>query len=118
MRSGTTRLDRFNRLPIRASLALAIMACLPAWPAFAHSTRAPDASATFNIPAGDLAGALDRVSTQTGIQLMYQPALIAGKQVSALSGHLTWSEALDRLLQGSGLVYQQVNATTDRKSVV
>jgi outer membrane receptor protein involved in Fe transport len=93
-------------------LVFAILAYLPAWPALAQSAQAVDASATFNIPAGDLAGALDRLSRQTGIQLMYQPGLVAGKQVGALSGHLTWREALDRLLQGSGLVYQQVNATT------
>lgn len=112
MRSGTTRLDRFSRLPMCATLALAIMACLLAWPALAQSTQAASAPATFDIPAGDLAGALDRLSRQAGIQLMYQPGLVAGKQAKALSGSLTWQAALDRLLQGSGLEYRQVNATT------
>jgi outer membrane receptor protein involved in Fe transport len=112
MRSGTTRLDRLSRLPICAILALATMACLSAWPAVAQSTQAASASATFDIPAGDLAGALDRLSTQAGIQLMYQPGLVAGKQARALSGSFTWRVALERLLRGSGLEYRQVNATT------
>jgi iron complex outermembrane recepter protein len=112
MRSGTTRLDRFSWSPIRAALVFAILAYLPAWPALAQSAQAADAVATFNIPAGDLAGALDRLSTQTGIQLMYQPGIVAGKQAKALSGRMTWKEALDRLLQDSGLAYGRVNATT------
>jgi outer membrane receptor protein involved in Fe transport len=112
MRSGTTRLDRFSWSPIRAALAFAILAYLPAWPALAQSAQAADAVATFNIPAGDLAGALDRLSTQTGIQLMYQPGVVAGKQAKTLSGRMTWQEALGRLLQDSGLEYGRVNATT------
>jgi outer membrane receptor protein involved in Fe transport len=98
-------------LPIRVTLALAIMGWVPAWAAVAQSTQA-SAPADIDIPAGDLAGALDRLSRQAGIQLMYQPALVAGKQATALSGRLTWQAALGRLLQGSGLEYRQVNATT------
>jgi len=112
MRRGTARLERFNRSPIRAALAFAIMVYPPVWAAWAQATPASDARIDFDIPAGDLAGALDRFSTQAGIQLGYQPDLVAGMRARALSAHLTWKEALDRLLQGSGLEYRQINATT------
>jgi outer membrane receptor protein involved in Fe transport len=103
-------MNRFIRHPIRATLALAIIACLPASPVMAQSAPAPaaDARANFTIAAGDLAGALDQFSTQTGIQFVYAPGLTAGKQVEALSGRLTWQAALERLLRGSGLVYEEV----------
>jgi outer membrane receptor protein involved in Fe transport len=91
---------------------VAIMGCMPAWPAWAQPAPASAARVEFDIPAGDLAVALDRLSTQAGIQFMYQPELVAGKQVKALSGQLAWQEALDRLLQGSGLDYKQINPTT------
>jgi outer membrane receptor protein involved in Fe transport len=112
MDTGTTRMNRFIRHPIRATLALAIIASLPASPVMAQSAPAPatDARANFTIAAGDLAGALDQFSTQTGIQFVYAPGLTAGKQVQALSGQLTWQTALERLLRGSGLVYQEVGA--------
>jgi outer membrane receptor protein involved in Fe transport len=112
MRRGIHRLDRLKRSSIHTAVAVAVMACVPAWTARAQSAPATAASIDFHITAGDLAGALDQLSTQTGIQLMYQPELVAGKRARALSGHLAWKEALDRLLQGSGLEYKQINATT------
>lgn len=112
MRSGKIRFGRLGQSLVRATLAAAIAACLPTYTAMAQPTQASDAASDFNIPAGDLAGALDRFSTQTGIQFVYQPELVAGKQSRALSGRLTWREALETLLQGSGLEYGQVNDRT------
>ncbi|THF65017.1 TonB-dependent receptor [Pseudothauera nasutitermitis] len=78
----------------------------------AQSRPTVDAATDFNIPARDLAGALDRFSTQTGIQVVYQPELVASRQSKALTGRLTWRQALEALLQGSGLEYQQADDTT------
>lgn len=65
----------------------------------------------FDIPAGELAAALDRFAEQSGLQI------ISGKslqriEVSALQGPFTPEEALGRLLQGSGFTYQRLNAQT------
>lgn len=112
MRRGIIRLDRLKRSSIHIALMVVIVGCMPAWPAWARPAPASAARVEFDIPAGDLAVALDRLSTQADIQFMYQPELVAGKQVKALSGQLAWQEALGHLLQGSGLEYQQINPTT------
>jgi outer membrane receptor protein involved in Fe transport len=112
MRRGINRLDRLKRSSVHVALMVAIAAYSPAWTAWAQSAPVTVASMDFHIPAGDLASALDQLSTQAGIQLMYQPELVAGKRSRALSGHLAWKEALNHLLQGSGLEYKQINATT------
>jgi len=108
MRKQKTRIERFGR----ATLAVAILSGLPSLQAWAQSTPTLDTRAAFNIPAGSLAAALDQFSTQAGIQTLTQPDQLAGKQVGALSGQMTWREALGRLLHGTGLEYRQVNATT------
>jgi len=108
MRKQKTRIEHF----CRATLAVAILSGLVPLQVWAQSTPTLDARVAFNIPAGGLAAALDQFSTQTGIQTLTQPDQLAGKQVSALSGQMTWREALERLLRGTGLEYRQVNATT------
>lgn len=112
MRNEPTWLRCFSRSPVRATLAAAMLCCLPAWLAFAQSPAAATAPTDFAVPAGPLAQSLVAFSTQTNIQLTYQPELVAGKQAAALSGRLTWQEALTRLLSGSGLEYQQISADT------
>jgi outer membrane receptor protein involved in Fe transport len=110
MRRNITRGHR--RSPVYTALIVALMGCPAAWPALAQTVPPADARASIDIPAGDLAGALDRLSAQTGLAFMYQPDLVAGKQARAFAGQLTWQEALRRLLDGSGLQYRQINATT------
>ncbi|HEX5737384.1 MAG TPA: TonB-dependent siderophore receptor, partial [Hydrogenophaga sp.] len=51
-----------------------------------------------------LAQALNDLAQQARLELMVQPALVAGKTAPAVSGRLTPQAALDRLLAGSGLV--------------
>lgn len=63
--------------------------------------------AEFDLPAGELPAALDRFRNQSGIDLVFQPELVAGKQARAVTGHMNWQDALGRLLQGSGLNYRQ-----------
>ncbi|MCD9026728.1 TonB-dependent receptor [Luteimonas sp. BDR2-5] len=112
MRSGTIRHGQGGNALLHATLALAIVACLPVPAAAQAQAPSPQVAADYNIPARDLAGALDRFSTQSGIQIIYQPELVAGKQTQALIGRLGWRDALDALLRGSGLEYQQANAAT------
>lgn len=60
---------------------------------------------TFEIklPAQPLATALAALSKQTGVQVYAAGELVAGKKSAAITGRLSASEALSRLLVGSGL---------------
>lgn len=85
--------------------------------ASAHSRaerRAHEVSdvAQFEIVAGPLADALDRFGDQSGLQIVYDPRLISNRNAAAVSGHMRRNEALDRLLDGSGLGWKQVNEIT------
>ena len=66
-----------------------------------------------SIAAQPLAQALNDLARQTRLELMVQPALVAGKAAPAVSGQLTPQQALNRLLAGSGLA-----ATIEGSAVV
>ncbi|MBY4640478.1 secretin and TonB N-terminal domain-containing protein [Gluconacetobacter entanii] len=61
---------------------------------------------SFNIPAGSLSSALVSFSAQSRIQVTSQAPTLAGHTTTGVHGQFTSSEALARLLQGSGLSYQ------------
>ncbi len=86
-------------------------------PAFAQEpaqgpAQAEQATTSFDIPAGDLADALDRYAEQGGTQILYTPELVEGRQAAALSGRYRPDQALRLLLQGSGLEAQAVGDGT------
>ncbi len=64
-------------------------------------------AANFNIPNGDLETALDAFSAQTGIELIVSGAAVTGAHTRGAKGTLTASEALTRILNGTGFVPQQ-----------
>ena len=66
----------------------------------------------FDLPAGQLDTALDLFVSQSGIELRYQAAQVAGRQARAVHGHMAWPDALAHLLQGSGLGFRQVDGGT------
>ena len=70
------------------------------------------AEQTFDIAAQPLGSALIRFSDATGIQLFFDASLTRGLQSPGVSGALAPSEALSRLLAGSGLTFRFTNATT------
>ena len=55
-----------------------------------------------DIPAGDLATALDAYARQSGTQLMYRADQLKGARSSSVQGQVASPQALDALLQGSG----------------
>ena len=59
---------------------------------------------TFNIPAGQLADALDALVAQSGIQLIYRDADVEGVETAGVSGETTVTAVLDVLLQETDLV--------------
>jgi outer membrane receptor protein involved in Fe transport len=66
----------------------------------------------FSIPAGNLADALDCFSEQSGLQTVYAAKVLTDRQTAAITGALLPSEALDRMLGSSELVWRFVNDTT------
>jgi len=66
---------------------------------------APGARA-FDIPPGDLQGALLEFSRVADLQLLYPSAMTAGLATAGVQGSFTPEEALRRLLAGSGLNYR------------
>nr|WP_233253308.1 TonB-dependent receptor [Paracoccus binzhouensis] len=72
----------------------------PAMAQEAAQTRA------FDIPAQSLNGALLRFAREAGVQVLYDTALVQGRQSPGVSRRMTTSAALERLLQGSGLGFR------------
>lgn len=70
-----------------------------ATPAVAQAAQA----SMIDIPAQDLAAALVRLGRQTGQEVVFSPATVAGKRAQAVRGHMRAAEALQRLLRGTGL---------------
>lgn len=58
----------------------------------------------FDIPPQALASALDAYGAQTGVQLLYNSALAAGRSSPGVKGRMGQTQALQTLLAGSGLV--------------
>lgn len=66
----------------------------------------------FDLPAQSLADALGAVANQTDLNILIDRSLVAGRQAPALKARLSASEALSRLLHGSGIKYQFVDERT------
>jgi iron complex outermembrane receptor protein len=58
---------------------------------------------SFDVPAGDLAPALDAYIKQSGEQLIYRVADVRGMKTSGVRGALSSDEALQQLLAGTAL---------------
>lgn len=71
-------------------------------PAFAQ-----EVTRTYNIQAQDLNSALREFALQTGRDVLYPPEIVAGKRSSGAQGQLTERQALETLLAGTGLRFEQ-----------
>src|SRR3546814_6442927 len=78
-------------------LAVALSAGLHTGATLAQA--AAPAPQTIDIPAGSLAQALDRLGEQTGALITYEPGLVQGLNAPRVSGQLSTSEVLRRLLR-------------------
>ena len=92
-------MNRLTSKPAPLALALAL--------ALAHLTASAQALPADPVPiriaAQPLAEALNDWARQTGVQLVVQQSLVAGKTAPAVAGRLAPRQALDQLLAGSGL---------------
>lgn len=98
--------DRVDRGSARCAL-WAIAVALAVAPTALHAQAAP-AAFRFSIPAGSLQQSLVRFAAVTGEQLLYESAMVAGRQAPRLEGRMSAAQALDRLLDGTGLVASRV----------
>jgi iron complex outermembrane receptor protein len=96
--------SRYRLLSV--ALAAAFGTTFVSWSSLASAQDlAQAAMPTFDIavPAQSLAAALNELSRQTGTQVLASGDLISRLSAPAVSGRLTLQQALDRLLNGSGL---------------
>ncbi|MFT4089475.1 MAG: TonB-dependent receptor [Asticcacaulis sp.] len=82
---------------------LALMAAGLSAPVVAMAQNQTAAVQTFRIGPKDLSAALKDFSKATGLQVMADTGLLRGKRTKGISGAMTTREALDQLLQGTGL---------------
>lgn len=68
---------------------------------------AQEVTRTYDIPAQDLNGALRAFAMQTGRDVLYPPEIVAGKRSPGVRGPMSERRALEALLVGSGLSFEQ-----------
>ncbi|WP_249937023.1 TonB-dependent receptor [Roseateles sp. DAIF2] len=102
--------------PLAVALSLALVGLSCAAQGNALATPAAAAPQALNIPALPAAQSLQQLIEQTRIQLIYSPDLVRGLITKAVNGSFTPLEALNRMLDGSGLqaVETGANALTIR----
>ncbi len=64
----------------------------------------------FNIPGGDLDSALDAYTTQSGIAVIVSNAAVKGARTGGVRGELAPTDALARLLKGTGFIQTKDSA--------
>jgi len=57
----------------------------------------------FNIPPGELAPALESLAKETGLEVIFEPEKLKGIQTHGVTGKLSPQEAVERLVDGTGL---------------
>lgn len=126
-----TQADRGRRLRIaalRGAMALLVVASRPDAAAAAIGQSRPaggagqgrpadgggDAERRFDLPAQPLDTALTAYFRLTGVQLLYDSSITAGRRSAPVRGTFSSREALRRLLAGTGLVarYSRERAAT------
>jgi iron complex outermembrane receptor protein len=92
-------MGRFRNGVLSPVLA-ACLSVLIAGPAFAQ-----DKSVSVDIPPQSLATALDQLARQGDIQTLYTEDAVRDKQSPGVQGTLSTREAVEKLLEGTGLTY-------------
>jgi len=93
----------------RTLLALAIGCCMQA--ALAQSL---DTQRQYDLPAGRLVDALNVLSEQSGLQIVYDDKILSNKQADSVRGVMTAEQALRSLLRSRGLLFELVSERTVR----
>lgn len=86
---------------VRKYLAIAVFLAFQAGAALAG------ANVNVEIAQQELAPALRQLAIQAGVQIVHAADVVGGKKVKAIRGEMSVEEALNRLLQGSGLEFRR-----------
>ncbi|NSX85541.1 TonB-dependent receptor [Agrobacterium tumefaciens] len=73
------------------------------------TAQTPGKAITVEIPAGKLSTALNALAARLGLQIGIEASLVRERTTSGLSGSFTPSQAISRLLRGTGLQYRFLN---------
>lgn len=85
---------------------LATLLSVPTALMLSTAIHAESTSHPLQIPAGQLSTALNRLAEASDLQMVYDTDMTQGLKSPALNGNYTPTQALQKLLQGSGLGYQ------------
>lgn len=96
-----------NRHLLTVSLA-SLAVSLPSV-AYAQESQAAAQATQFSIPAQSLDAALRSFSEQADADVLYPPELVANKTSKSVSGAMSAADALKQLLEGTGVLYNQVS---------
>jgi outer membrane receptor protein involved in Fe transport len=66
----------------------------------------------FDLPAQSLADALRAVGSQTHVNVLFDPPLVAGRRALALKAELTADQAFTQLLAGTNIAHKFLNEST------
>lgn len=103
----------FRLNPSAAALLLMLAASAATLsPAMAQAVNAAAASAMrdYELPAGPLAGSLNRIAREAGLALTTDAQLVEGRSAAPVRGRIDAPEALRRALAGSGLELLRTDA--------
>jgi iron complex outermembrane receptor protein len=115
------RIDKFavaiTTTAIRAALGGAGVLALGTAPVFAAEAAGPSAR-QYAIAGGTLADVLAQYAAATGVQLVFEPGMLAGLRSGGLRGRYTAREGFEQVLRGSGyeVVGQGAGAYSLRKA--
>ena len=107
--TGKHRLKSFI-IEVSVAAVLAGAGPVPAQPSGPPAqTVTEEARITFNIPAQSLENAVTAFGFQSGYQIAVDQATLAGLRGNEVRGSYTFSEALSRLLAGTGITYRLID---------
>src|SRR5579864_7455218 len=93
----------------RGALATTILlsiGCLASSAVWAQTEASGARTQTYHISAQALSTALQQFAAQSGVQLLFSESDVVGMKTTGLQGSFTKDQALQRLLAGSGLVFE------------
>ncbi|MDG2527208.1 TonB-dependent receptor [Caulobacter endophyticus] len=99
---------RIHKSGLLTAAAVAVLASVAAPAHAVQASKTAEARVTVAIPAQDLGRALQTLSRDTGLSIVFDPALTRGRTSNAVSGAMTAREALRRMIAGSGIEAREV----------
>jgi iron complex outermembrane recepter protein len=108
-----TRIISGRRVLLRAAASVVALTLCIMVVAIADDALAPVKRAT-NIPAQSLGAALQELAKERGFQIVYVSEEVNSSRTGGAVGDLTPTEALQKLLEGTGLTFRYL----DEKTVV